>query len=689
MLIPNDGINETVAHFIGYFQIRLEDARFRPEFEEFSLGRTPDPAEGEINPHKMDFQDRLDIRDVRESVAELRFVPPEPVAASLAAGYAVSPQKIAFAMPEIPEEGPHLKFPVAEPFRSSVAPQVASSDEPGSVILIASQIKYLFDDDVLVLGDYEFEPQIRYEAHAELEGMVDQALAVSASLTDLADLRSVPQLVKLVEDASAMVRELTPDDFGGEGNVFLETGERIDGQYGNGVKVDELPSLDEALAARIRQDQQDDEAGPAELQAPDLAFDIFEEPEAPAAQEPGPASVSIDASATPTTMNVSSGGNLVWNEAAIVTAGLAPSVVAVVGDYHRIDAIYQTNVLRDLDTIDGNWPAEYLSMGGNVVQNSATFTNHDFETKNGEPAKADGGFPAAWNVTSVEGDMIFLNWVSQYNFTSDNDTMVLTAMGTNTVISSGLNMGFNTLSFANLGQYFDLVVIGGSFYDGNFITQTNVLLDSDNLAVWGDSSAWKGSTATGENLLWNEASIENVGAETWTSGLPGHYLDAAGGNSAMPAGFRSDDALDGLGNLKVLHISGNVYDINYISQVNIVGDADDLAIYEASLTQALDSVWNVATGHNTLVNKASILDYDTVGQTAYVGGQIYSDAVLVQTEIIEGLTDRVTPRGNELANEVIAFLHDQTDIASYLQGHPAINPMDAEANHDVMQSVLA
>lgn len=689
MLIPNDGINETVAHFIGYFQIRLEDARFRPDFEEFMLGQKPDPVDGEIKPNNVDFQDRLDIRDVQEAVAELRFVPPQPVAASLDTGYALSFQKIAFAMPEIPEEGSQLKFPFAQPFRSPVEPEVASANEPGSVILIASQIKYLFDDDVLVLGDYEFEPQVRHEAHAELEGMVDQALAFSASLTDLADLRSVPQLVKLVEDASAMARELTLDDFGEEGTVFLETGERIDGQYSNGVKVDELPSLDEALAARIRQEQPDDEADATQSQAPDLAFVAFDEPETPAPDEPGSAAVSIDASQMPTTMNVSSGGNMAWNEAVIVDAGLAPSVVAVMGDYHRIDAIYQTNVLRDIDTVDGNWPAEHLSMGGNVVQNSATFTNHDFQTKNGGQAAVDGGFPAAWNVTSVDGDMIFMNWVSQYSFTSDNDTMVLTAMGTNTVISSGLNLGFNTLSFANLGQYFDLVVIGGSFYDGNFITQTNVLLDSDKLDVWGDSSAWQGSAATGENLLWNEASIENVGAQSWTSGLPGHYLDAAGGGTSMPAGFRSDDALDGLGNLKVLYISGNVYDINYISQVNIVGDADDLAVYEASLSQALDSVWNVATGHNTLVNKATILDYDSLGQTAYVGGQIYSDAILVQAEIIEGLTERVTPRGNELANEVIAFLHDQTDIASHLQGHPAIKSMDAEANHDVMQSVLA
>jgi hypothetical protein len=296
-------------------------------------------------------------------------------------------------------------------------------------------------------------------------------------------------------------------------------------------------------------------------------------------------------------------------------------------------------------------------------------------------------------VTTIEGDMIFLSWVQQYNFTLDNDTQILTAMGTNTFLSTGLNIGLNTTSFADLGLYFDLIFIGGSLYDGNFISQTNVLLDNDRLIVEDGSSASKGNAATGENILWNEAAIENVGPE-WTQGLPSHYEDAAAnlaaGDKEMPDGFRSDSALDGFGNLKVLYITGDVYDIHSVSQVNMVGDADDLAVYEASLLKAQDSVWQVATGHNMLVNKATILDYDGLGDTAYVGGGLYSDAILVQAEIVEGLTDRITMRGDALANEVIAFLDDHTDLASRLDDHPAVKMMDeVGTTHDLLQSVLA
>jgi hypothetical protein len=249
------------------------------------------------------------------------------------------------------------------------------------------------------------------------------------------------------------------------------------------------------------------------------------------------------------------------------------------------------------------------------------------------------------------------------------------------------------MSFMGLGLYFDLIIIGGSLYDGNFISQTNVLLDSDRLMVEDATSASKGNAATGQNVLWNEAAIENIGPE-WQQGLPGHYEEAAtrlaNGDRTMPDGFKSDGALDGFGNLKVLYVTGDVYDVHSVSQVNIVGDADDLTIYEDSLLKAQDSVWQVSTGHNLLVNKASILDYDGLGDTAYVGGEIYSDAILVQAGIVEGLTDRLDLRGDALANEVIAFLDDHADLTSRLDDHPAIKTMtDAGTAHDLIHSVLA
>ena len=670
MFIPNDGITEIVAHFIGYFEIRAEDARYRPDFAEFSRAPERLSAEGDVDPRPLDFREALKLSSF---VPEVTYIPPpyavgpaslthsvsfDPISVSVPTGAA------AVVVPQMAPEGPP----------AAIAMSSAAAVGPGSTILILSQIKYLMDDDVVVVGDYEFEAAPRLASHAELEGLAAQALDVSSGLAELSDLRSVKQMADLVEDASAMAQDLTEDDFGPLDSLFLKVSDRIDGHFSNGAEVDAPVTLADAFAAL---EDEDDEP----------------EPEADPTQ-PQTAELTIDASTTPTTMHVSSGGNVSWNDVAILNAGLPSSVVAVAGDYHRIDAIYQTNVLRDVDTIDDAWPAENISIGGNVVQNSASFVNQSYEARTGDAPGGNGGFPQNWNVTTIEGDMIFLSWVQQYNFTSDNDTQILTAMGTNTFISSGLNIGLDTMSFVDLGLYFDLIFIGGSLYDGNFINQTNVLLDSDKLSVEGDSSASRGSAATGENILWNEAAIENIGPD-WAQELPSHYQEAAAklaaGDTQMPEGFRSDDALDGLGNLKVLYISGDVYDIRSVNQVNVVGDADDLAVYEASLLKAQDSVWQVSTGHNMLVNKAKILDYDSLGNSAYVGGELYSDAILVQAEIVEGLTERLTVRGDALANEVIAFLDDHTDLASRLDDHPILKTMaDAgTASYDVMHSVLA
>lgn len=665
MFIPSDGITEIVAHFIGHFEIRAEDLRYRPQFDQFWNDRASMPDEGDVDPRALNFRETLATKSFLPAVD---YFPPAHAVDAQPLLHKVHFHPIPVFVPH--GQGVASVYPGPMDMAASGGRVMWRTDEPGSTILVASQIKYLMDDDVVVVGSYDYEAPSRLDSHAELEAMADGALQLSSSLTDLTGLTSVVEMTGVVEDASAMARSLTEDDFGPADSLFLKVADRIDGQYGNGEAVDELPSLEEMMETLL--DRPADE---------------------PQWQEAGTDSLVIDASKTPTTMTVSSGGNVSWNEASIVNAGLAPSVVVVAGDYHRIDAIYQVNVLRDVDTVDERWPGETGTMGGNVVQNSARFVNQDYEERTGAEPPADG-FPSSWNVTEIHGDMTFLSWVYQYSFTSDHDTQVLTAMGTNTFISTGLNLGFNLLSFANLGKMFDMVIVGGSLFDGNFITQTNVLLDSDTLSVWGDSSATQGDVSTGGNVLWNEASIQNVGPADWTVGLSDPYQQAvdrlAQGDREMPDGFKTDAALDGLGNLKVLYIAGNVYDIHTINQVNIVGDADILALYEENLLKAQDSIWHVATGQNVLVNKATIVDYDSIGKTAHVGGNLYSDAVLVQAEIIEGTTGTLTLKSNALANEIIAFLDDTTVASGQHDDMPALQPMsDTGASYDTFQSVFA
>lgn len=664
MFIPQDGITEIVAHFIGYFHVHAEDMRYRQDYTPFIEDRTHTSAEPVLQPRPVTFHETLHVSAYIPSVA---YTPPIQIVEAIPLVHSVSFQSVAVHIPAAVIATSRLDIHAYPASSHAAGPGVG--EEPGSTVLIASQVKYLMDDDVVVVGDYAFEGVSRAAAHAELADMTDTALAPSSDLAALANLRSVPDILTLMDGMTAEISALSTRDFSAFDNVHVETADRLDGFYSNGASVDAQVRLKDAFPAG--------------------------EPEAQPASNATTSSVSIDASQTPTTMHISSGANVSWNEALIVSAGASPAILAIRGDYHRIDAIYQTNVVHDMDSVDGNWPAQNLVSGGNVLQNSAGFKNTEYAADTSSAAAPKtGNFPQNWNVTTVSGDMIFMDWVQQYNFTSDNDTQILTTTGTNTYISSGLNLGLNSFSFADLGKYYDVIIVGGSVYDGNFISQTNVLLDSDNLNVLGESSAVKGNAATGDNVVWNEALIENVGATNWTQGLPSHYRDAADnladGNKAMPSGFSSDSALEGFGNLKVLYVAGDIYDVHYINQVNVVGDADDLAIYESSLLKAQDSVWQVSTGQNTLVNKATILDYDSVGDTAYVGGQIYSEAVLVQADFLEGSADRVTVRGDALANEVLAFLHDQTDLSDRLDHHPAVAAMsDSGASFDVTQSMFA
>jgi hypothetical protein len=663
VFIPNDGITEIIAHFIGHFHVHAEDIRFRHDLVPSSHSTSRIPVADTPDARPVNFRESLDIDEYQPQVS---YTPLPFNVVALPFDYSVSFVHVPLYIPagKVPEKAAQLPEEPASSAPASWQPQV---EEPGSTILIASQVKYLMDDDVIVVGDYKFTSELRTDVHAELESLAAQALSISEDLARAGEIRSVQDSLDLVAATQELAKTLSEDDFDGFDNVLVESGETLDGYFSNGSRVDKQPTFAEFFAA-AEEEKPDDET-----KTTDKAF--------------------IDASKTPTTMNVSSGGNASWNEASIISAGLAPSVISVAGDYHRVDAIFQTNVLRDLDTVDETWPAQNLSMGGNTLQNSAGFLNHDYATKSGA-ADPVGGFPQDWAVTTVEGDMIFLDWVQQYNFTSDNDTQILTATGTYSNISSGLNLGVQALTFANIGLYYDLIIIGGSLYDGNIINQTNVLLDSDHLSSMGKHGATRGDAATGGNVLWNEALIENIGPTGQMGDMPDHYEAAvrnfASGDTRMPSGFSSDSALDGLGNLKVLYISGNVFDIRYISQTNVLGDADSLAIYEASLLKAQDSIWKVSTGQNTLFNKAKIQDYDGLGKSAYVGGQIYSDALLVQADMLDGLAERVTPRGNDLANEALAFLVDQTDLSGRFDDHIGIKAMiDHGVSTDTFQSMFA
>ena len=274
----------------------------------------------------------------------------------------------------------------------------------------------------------------------------------------------------------------------------------------------------------------------------------------------------------------------------------------------------------------------------------------------------------------------------------DNDIHVLTKTGASvTAITTGANVELNEALTKAFNSAYDVVLVGGDYYDANLITQTNVLLDDDQLSVVGDLGTADGSLSTSGNLLWNQASILNVGAQ-WTEGLTDDLHQALGnlgaGNLDFTSALAQNTAFAGLGHLSALYVKGNVYDVHTIEQINVLGDSDRVAIYKNALAADGEPDWTVNTGGNALVNAASIVDYDTLGSAAYVGGHLYSDAVLIQAEIVEGHEEN--PFGDALASEAIAFLDDDAAAPAFDLDH------DGHASHvasdgppaDVMQSML-
>jgi hypothetical protein len=190
----------------------------------------------------------------------------------------------------------------------------------------------------------------------------------------------------------------------------------------------------------------------------------------------------------------------------------------------------------------------------------------------------------------------------------------------------------------------------------------NVLFDNDLVgAVSGFQTTGMGSVSSSGNLLWNQAHIYNIGGSDRFDSLPQDYLDAAhalaAGGKNIPGGVLSDHAFAGLEGLRVLYVSGDLINLQYIKQTNILGDSDQIALAMDAVSPHADAEWSISTGSNALLNNAAIVDLDSFGKT-YVGGEQYSQETLYQAELISHQPDFGGANPDALVNEAILFLDD-------------------------------
>lgn len=678
-------VNEVIAHFIGMFEADTDEARLR--------------------------QKQLDGGDLKEGIQQLD----EGEARTTDF---TSPFQLIDYDPEVPYRAPsddiaevdlfgrirgfgdHFADAVAlsanvvpgkvfgnfgQPDDALIEDKLVVHDGPGSVIAHVVQANMVRDDDVLNTTDTteaardttyvtyklaEFSEQAtdatpfanytRVDTYEGLSKIADdvssyaaanrppeppasgsdpEASADPAATVALADQ---PTDADPLDDTITLPVTVSPDTLPLDNNGnFTLAADSIEGVYVNGLRVDEAPVLADFMPDRgLAQPVADPEGADGPL------------------QEEGKSGNSV---------YVEAGANIVANIVSIVETGIIAPVTAVMGGYHQIDVISQSFVYADNDKLDKvlrDNSAESASR--TVAMNIANFgreSYHSGSSDHDDDAAQSSIFPNSWRVSMVDGDVSFVHWVEQYNFLNDNDTVTVTTSGVQTTALTGGNVVVNLASFLGVGDQYDLVIVGGRILDMNMITQVAVFYDNDHVK---GITAGNGMTVDQSgNLIWNQASIQNIGANDRFEAMP-DYIQKAVDNindrvNELPSGFSQDFNFQGYEGLNVLYITGNLYDVNVIKQISVLGDADSVSyVANKILDNNPGADVTIHTGGNTIVNTAQIIDYDSFGHTTYVGGQVYSDAILIQAGIVDNdsCSSDVTPKGDRLANEVIAFIGD-------------------------------
>lgn len=350
------------------------------------------------------------------------------------------------------------------------------------------------------------------------------------------------------------------------------------------------------------------------------------------------------------------GGNSLANLAAVFDISEAKGSLMVMGDYVETNAIFQINVLRDLDQLSGN--ASAWGEGGTIAHNIASFVREE-GTGLGNATLGDVAAPVFWNVEVLDGDLFDLMVTFQKNWLSDNDVVGSVMGDAYSVIAAGGNEQLNFSLLQDLRLQYDLIVIAGDYYEGNYIFQQNILLDDDLIRLYGDGSAY-----AGENLLLNDAMILNAGVG-FTPLTPEGQAVA----EALAAGAPIDPSLlglvpgDGTAGLDVLYVTGDFYELKLMHQTNILLDADT-GVLVGGAGEAL-----VSAGGNAATNVATIVDVDS-GAVQYLGGEHYEDSMLVQAEIVMDVDEDVIVTDG-LPAGLAALVTEASVFASESDGEPA------------------
>lgn len=633
------GVAEIIRLFAGHFHLSNESGRMRQSYDEFMAHRERDDFDpGKHSPaHKSPNLDEFDTAS--------RFVDPHSPAPGLI-GYGPASATPFHSGPRPPDINPIVDEKLPDDLPPPGAPFLLVAPSLLQIVTVISNVP----DEAAIHVTYDTGGDQHLIQVQQLNVMWDNDIAISEAWSVEAlqalQFRDIAEtLQELHDEATAAV----PPEFS---DLAFNTASLIS-------FAREYDAAWEASGETTRSDVEpgvylNGERQPEGTELPVFPVAIGSEEES---ENPYPTDVPAQI--------VTAGSNLAANVAGIFDINHAIGTLVVVGDYFRTDAIVQLNLYVDDDDItyagDGIFQIEG---GGNEAFNIATF----LDTDAGVPSFAGSNiFPGIdWHVDVLDGDLYDVSVVTQKNWLYDNDISVQDAYLANYQLLMGANEQGNFAEIITIDGDYDLVIVLGDYHEINFIYQKNVLLDPDTLKVLGyDASFPEGdglsdpSITAGANWLQNEALIEQWGTQAYQALTPEWEALIA----QLKSGDTELDPSAGIGipnfndpEFNILLITGNVYDVNAIEQENVVADADVALQVLPAAAAAADPVMQVAsTGENALGNFATIVHTGPAADY-YIGGDLYEDELLIQTELVATDDDTVKESDPDvLANELVAF----------------------------------
>ena len=370
------------------------------------------------------------------------------------------------------------------------------------------------------------------------------------------------------------------------------------------------------------------------------------------------------------TQVLETGGNTAVNAAVLADLNEAAGTLIVLGDYFETNAIIQANVYSDRDQVLPETAHSAQALGGdNLALNIATFAADEIRGQRGDWIGPDG---LKVDITIADGDVFDVKALVQRNWILDNDEAVQSASDGYSAVFVGGNEQGNVAKFLGLGNY-DVIIVLGDYHDFNLISQTNILIDDDILAATAGGEMGEAYLHGDRNHLVNEAAIENYGVQGFQS-VTDHLeslIETVGQHGQASLDDWADFAVSATGHLNVLLVRGDYWDINVINQTNVIVDAD---VALQNLPKGGSEQW-LASGGNHATNIATIIDIGGVFDQ-YLGGEHYTDAILIQAEYVDASSAILNPDTLALVSEAVAFsglldeVEMQDDATALAKGIP-------------------